>query len=57
MEKLIDLIKVYVVVGFSKIYFDVLMFCVDDLVLLDSGVVVECVVCLCQVVEEIVSDE
>lgn len=57
MEKLVELIKVYVVVGFSKIYLDVLMFCVDDLILLDLMVVVCCVVVFCKVVEEIVNEE
>lgn len=57
MEKFVEFIKVYVVVGFSKIYFDVFMFCVDDLMLLDLMVVVKCVVLFCQVVEMMVIDE
>lgn len=41
MEKFVELVKEYVCVGFSKIYFDVLMFCVGDFILLVLEMVVE----------------
>lgn len=54
MCEVVVMVVVYVEVGFEKIYFDVSMVCVDDLVWFDDCMIVVCVVELCCVVEDVV---